>query len=101
MSMSEQQIVEEARLIILRELWEQPNRSMTSTSMCRVLLDKFLIDRSREWVERQFVWLAEQDAIRVTPGGSIKIATLVQRGLDHLAMRVFIAGMMSPSSPVL
>lgn len=100
MSLSEQ-VTEEARLIILRELLSEPNRSMTSTSMCRALLDKFLIERSREWVERQYRYLEEHDAVRVTPAGSVKIATLAPRGVQHLAMKIFIDGVLSPSEPVL
>ena len=91
----------EARLIILRELHKQSNRSMTSTAMHRFLLSDFLVDRSREWVERQYEYLAEQEAVRITPAGSIKVATLITRGLDHLALRTFIASVDSPSEPVL
>lgn len=94
-------ITSEARLIMLRELHAQPNRSMTSTAMCTYLLDRWLIDRSREWVEKQFAYLAEMEAVRITPAGSIKIATLAPGGLKHLALKAFIAGVDSPSEPVL
>lgn len=93
-------VSEEARLIILRELFEQPNRSMTSSSMRRTLLEKFLISQPREWVEDQYDWLASRQAVRVTPAGSIKIATLAPRGLEHLALQTFISGVDSPSHPV-
>ena len=93
-------IEEEARLIILRELHAQPGRSMTSTAMRKFLLDSFLINRSREWVEDQFEFLAERKAVKITPAGSIKIATIVARGLEHLAHKAFISGIDSPSEPV-
>lgn len=93
-------IEREARLIILRELIAQPNRSMTSTAMRTFLRDAFLIGRSREWVEDQFTFLAERKAVRVTPAGSIKIATIIERGIEHLALQSFISGVESPSEPV-
>lgn len=93
-------ILEEARLIILRELHGQLNRSMTSTAMRRTLVEKFLINHPREWVEDQFDWLASRNAVRVTPAGTVKIATLVDRGREHLALQAFISGVMSPSEPV-
>lgn len=93
-------IEREARLIILRELSSQPNRSMTSKAMRAFLLDMFLIDRTREWVEYQFEFLRQAEAVRVTPAGSIKVATLVERGLEHLRLKTFIAGVDSPTDPV-
>lgn len=90
----------EARLIILRELFAQSNRSMTSTAMRNFLLNDFLINRSREWVEDQFEYLAERNAVRITHAGSVKIATIAQRGLEHLALQAFISGIDSPSEPV-
>lgn len=100
MSGIEDVITEEARLIILRELNAQPNRSMTSTSMRKVLLDGFMIDRPREWVEDQFEWLAARMAVRLTAAGTVKIATLIERGREHLALKAFISGVLSPSEPV-
>lgn len=94
-------IEQEARLIILRELRVQPNQSITSTAMRRTLLESWLIDRPREWVEDQFDWLAAREVVRLTPAGSIKIATLLDRGRQHLALRTFVSGIESPSEPVL
>lgn len=95
------QVTEEARLIILRELFSQPNRSMTSTSMRRALLDGFLINQPREWVEDQYEWLESRGAVRLTQGGSVKIATIAPRGIEHLALQAFISGIDSPSQPVI
>lgn len=93
-------ILEESRLIILRELHVQPNRSMTSTAMRRMLLEKFLINQPREWVEDQYDWLAARNAVRVTSAGTVKIATLMERGREHLALQAFISGVLSPTEPV-
>lgn len=94
-------IEREARLIILRELHKQASRSMTSTVVRNFLREEFLIAMSREWVEDQFAWLAERKAVRITASGSVKIATIVDRGLEHLALRDFISGIDSPTEPVL
>ncbi|KQZ87210.1 hypothetical protein ASD64_07155 [Mesorhizobium sp. Root157] len=94
-------IEQEARLIILRELHAQSNRSMTSSAVRNFLLNDFLINRSRGWVEDQFEFLAERKAVRITAAGSVKIATITPRGLEHLALQTFISGVDSPSEPVL
>ncbi len=94
-------IEQEARLIILRELRVQPNQSITSTAMRRTLLEGWLIDRPREWVEDQFDWLSAREVVRLTPAGSIKIATLLDRGRQHLALRIIVSGIESPTEPVL
>lgn len=92
---------QEARLIILRELKDQPGHSMTSTAMRRTLLEAWLIDRPREWVEDQFEWMAAREVVRLTRAGSIKIATLMDRGRQHLALRSYVSGIESPTEPVL
>ena len=94
-------VEEEARLIILRELHAQPNGSMTSAAMRKFLLTDFLINRSREWVEDQFEFLAERKAVRITSAGTVKIATIAPRGREHLALQTFITGVDSPTEPVL
>ncbi len=99
--MSGDAVEQEARLIILRELHAQPNRSMTSSAMRNFLLNDFLINRSRGWVEDQYEFLAERKAVRITAAGSVKIATIAPRGLEHLALQAFITGVDSPTEPVL
>lgn len=87
---------EEARLTILKELKAQPNQAATSEAMRRFLLDFLLIDKSREWVEEQFCFLAEMRAIDVVEAGSVKIARLTERGELHLQGRISIAGIQRP-----
>ncbi|RWB50857.1 hypothetical protein [Mesorhizobium sp.] len=93
-------IREESRLIILRELSEQPNESATSSALQGLLAEMFMIVREREWVERELEWLKEMGAVRLTPAGSVKIATLQEAGKDHLAHRRFIPGVKRTSLPV-
>lgn len=93
-------IREEARLIILRELYTQPNRSATSTSICNLLARQFMIVKPREWVEQEFAWMAQMGAVKVTPAASIQIATLTPHGIQHLKHQAFIPGILSPSEPL-
>lgn len=99
MSMDEV-IREEARLIILRELYSQPNRSATSTAIRALLAEAFMIVKPREWVEQEIAWMADMGAVRMTAAASIKIATLAPRGVEHLRHQAFIPGILSPSEPL-
>lgn len=93
-------IREEARLIILRELFSQPNRSATSTSIRNLLARQFMIVKPREWIEQEFAWMAQMGAVKVTPAASIQIATLTPLGVEHLKHQAFIPGILSPSEPL-
>ncbi|WP_163266481.1 hypothetical protein [Chelativorans alearense] len=93
-------IREEARLIILRSLAEQPNESATSSALRELLAEMFAIVREREWVEQELDWLKEMGAVRLTPAGSVKIATLQPRGKEHLAHQRFLAGVKRTGQPV-
>ncbi|MGX1259810.1 VpaChn25_0724 family phage protein [Sinorhizobium fredii] len=90
-------IKEEARLIILKELSNQPNQSITSEAMRRFLLSDFLIDKPREWVEMEFQYLQHMEAVEIIPAGSVKIARLTERGELHVKGMVTIAGVQRPS----
>lgn len=90
-------IQEEARLVILKELASQPNLSLTSEAMRRFLLNAFLIDKPREWVEQEFIYLRDMKAIEIVPAGSVKIARLTERGGHHVAGIIVIPGVLRPS----
>ncbi len=90
-------IKEEARLIILKELSSQANQSITSEAMRRFLLSDFLIDKPREWVEMEFQYLQDMEAVEIIPAGSVKIARLTERGELHIKGMVTIAGVQRPS----
>ncbi|WP_128755620.1 hypothetical protein [Metarhizobium album] len=89
---------EEARLTILKELQAQPNKAITSEAMRRFLLDFLMIEKSREWVEEQFVFLREMRAVDIVAAGTVKIARLTERGEHHLAGKVTLAGVLPPSA---
>jgi hypothetical protein len=86
-------ITEEARLIVLRQLNDQPpNFSMTSSALQEVLRTMFAIVRDRRWIDEQLEWLEHEGAVRLTPAGSVQIATLTDRARMHLSHEDFIAG---------
>ena len=88
---------EEARLVILKELAGQLNCSITSEAMRRYLLNNFLIDKPREWVEQEFYYLQAMKAVEVIPAGTVKIARLTERGEQHVKGLIFIPGVQRPS----
>lgn len=93
-------ITEEARLIILRQLNEQSNNSMSSAALQRVLHEMFMIVWERNRVEQELAWLAEKSAVRLTDAGSVVIAQLRDAGRWHLAHEKFIAGVQRSTFPL-
>ncbi|MGO8738613.1 VpaChn25_0724 family phage protein [Rhodoblastus sp.] len=91
---------EEARLVILRTLAEQPDRRLNSSLLQTDLSDRWGINRSRDWVHMQLGFLAhEVGALRLTEMGSVWIAELSARGLDHAERRIVLPGVKRPSPP--
>ena len=89
-------ISQEARLIILRELAEQPGYSLND-AMLQEVLKTFGINRSRDWLLDELRWLADVNAITVREAGTAKIAILGQKGRDHVEYRIVITGVKRPS----
>ncbi len=87
---------EHARLIILRELGEQSDNRLNS-ALLRDDLQRWAINKPREWVHDELRWLAEMGAVTLLETGSVLIATLTQKGLDHVERRVVITGVKRPS----
>jgi hypothetical protein len=98
--MSLAQIIEqEARLVILRTLAEQPDQRLNSALLQADLAERWAINKSRDWVHFQIAALADLGAVAVTPMGSVQIASLTTRGLDHVERRVVLPGVKRPSPP--
>ncbi|MGB3317471.1 MAG: hypothetical protein WBA75_00400 [Sphingopyxis granuli] len=85
----------DARLIILRELAQQMDGTLTSVSLRRVL-DVYFV-RPVEWIDTQLVKLAQLEAIELTRAGDIAIAKITAAGRDHLDERSIISGITPPS----
>jgi DNA-binding GntR family transcriptional regulator len=89
-------IREEARLIILRELVDQPGYAL-SDALLQPVLAMFGISRSREWIREELRRLEDLGAVRLSTAGTVAIATATPKGLDHVAARVQIEGIKRPS----
>jgi len=87
---------EEARLIILRALAAEPDRRMNS-SLIVGALDCWHIKRSREWVHDELRYLAEIGAVKIEDAGSVRLATLTKKGLNHVERRIILEGVKQPS----
>lgn len=86
---------EHARLIMLRELAEQSDHRLNSALM-RDHLQRWAINKPREWVHDELRWLAEMGAVTLIQTGSVLIATLTQKGLDHVERRIVMTGVTRP-----
>ncbi len=89
-------IERDARLIILKELSSQVDRRLNETVLVHVL-DQFAIKRSRDWVRTQIRAMAELGAVTFEEIGTVFVASLTRKGLDHVERRVIIEGIARPS----
>lgn len=94
----DQLIREEARLIVLRALREQVDERLNSNLILPVL-ETYGIRKTREWLHAELDWLADMGAIKVTRVASVVIATLAERGAQHLDRLIAIEGVKRPSRP--
>ncbi|MGL5447454.1 MAG: VpaChn25_0724 family phage protein [Rhabdaerophilum sp.] len=98
MSTMDRIIREDARLIILKALVEQPDGRLNS-DLLRETLSTFGISKSRDWVHDELRHLAELGAVKVHEIGSVRVAELTAKGADHVARRILIEGIKRPSMP--
>lgn len=89
----------EARLVVLRTLSEQPDRRLNSSLLRDDLAERWAINRTRDWLHIQLGFLADIGAVALSEVGSVKIATLTARGLDHVEGRIVLDGVKRPSPP--
>ncbi|UFZ05494.1 hypothetical protein LQG66_04020 [Bradyrhizobium ontarionense] len=91
-------IREDARLIILRELHTQTNYALND-NLLQQTLELFGIARSRDWVREELNYLSNVGAISKTAIGSVVVATLEPKGVEHVERRLVIEGVKRPSPP--
>ena len=99
MSDMDQLIREDARLIILKALRDQTDERLNSSLLLEIIETYGGIRKTREWMHGELDWLAEMGAIKLTTAGSVKIATLSEKGAHHLERRIIIEGIKRPSRP--
>ncbi|MBY6243993.1 hypothetical protein [Methylosinus sp. Sm6] len=90
-------IREHARLIILRDISEQPDRRWNSEALREDLESRWAITRTRDWVHEELRWLEDIGAVTLVRQSSVQIATLTQKGLDHVERRIVVTGVKRPS----
>ncbi|MCO5082639.1 MAG: hypothetical protein M9955_13410 [Rhizobiaceae bacterium] len=91
-------IREQARLIIMKALAEQPDETLNS-DILEPLLRTFGIRKPRSWVHEEMAYLAEHGAAVVVAAGSVHVATLTDKGQRHLQREIAIEGIKRPSRP--
>ncbi|QIO60676.1 hypothetical protein [Rhizobium leguminosarum] len=89
---------EDARLIILKEIAQQKNRTLSS-GMMDPALEQFAIYEDRPWIHQQIDYLETMGAVTVVNAGTVKIVTITNAGMRHLKCQVFIEGIKEPSHP--
>lgn len=89
---------EEARLIILRTLTEEPDGKLNS-ELLRARVETFGIARTREWIQAELRALEQLGAVLVTQVESVLVAQLTTRGADHVDRRAYLDGVKRPSPP--
>ncbi|MCK9385083.1 MAG: ArsR family transcriptional regulator [Nevskia sp.] len=96
MSSFRKMIIEEARLVMLRLLSEQAEYQSNSSILDRAL-DEFGLNLSRDQVDSELAWLAEQGLVTTDRVLSITRATLTLRGLDVAQGQASVPGVKRPS----
>lgn len=94
--MSKDIIREEARLIMLRELHSQSNYALND-ALLRDVLESFGIAKTREWVREELGYLENVGAVTRTSAGSVVVAKLTPKGVEHVERRLVIEGIKRPS----
>jgi hypothetical protein len=94
--MSDDAVTADARLMILTELAQQTDGRSNDLVLARVI-EAMGFRRTREWVRTQLNALAELGAIRVADVASVRVATLLRLGRDHVERRAIIEGVSRPA----
>jgi hypothetical protein len=90
-------IREHARLIILRDLAEQADGRWNSEALREDLELRWAINRPRAFVHDELRWLEMMGAVTLVESASVLIASITQKGLDHVERRIRIEGVKRPS----
>lgn len=86
---------QDRRLVILRFLSEDADYRL-NTSVLRSALDAYGHGVSRDQVETDVEWLAEQGLVTVEAVGPVRVVTITARGVDVSAGRAVVPGVKRP-----
>ena len=98
MSAYEDDIRQDARLTILKALALQVDERLNSSYLASEL-NRFGIDRPREWIHGELDWLDLMGAVTLVKPGTVVVATLTEKGARHLRRVLVIEGIKRPSRP--
>lgn len=88
-------IREEARLVILTALRSEFNHALAENGL-QLALDMAGINKPREWLREELRYLDRLEAVKLVREGSVVIAELTRKGIEHLERRLIIEGIKRP-----
>ncbi|HOV02933.1 MAG TPA: hypothetical protein PLG99_00885 [Kaistiaceae bacterium] len=92
-------IAADVRLIILKALAAEVDYTLNETLLAAEM-ERFGHRKSRDYVRNELRFLeGEARAVTLTEAGTVLIATITRRGLDHVERRVVLEGVKRPSPP--
>ncbi len=86
----------DARLVILRALYEQTDWRLNQSLLLDVL-DHLGHRHNKEWLRTQLRELEQLGVLKIHEVGEFMIGELVQLGKDHIERRVVVDGIKRPS----
>lgn len=89
-------VARDARLVILKALWEETDNSLNDVLLQKAL-EAFGHYKSREYVVTQLNALKELGAVTLRKAGTVTVATITRAGADHVERRGIIEGVARPS----
>jgi len=86
-----------ARLKMLAALADEVDETSNSIFLQEDLAGRWRINRSHAWVRDELRYLETMGAVTIVAAGEALVATLTEKGRDHLAKLVAIEGVAKPS----
>lgn len=87
---------EDARLVVLRELYMQTDGSLNDVVLHEVL-NSYGHNKPREWVRNLLRDMEQLEAVQNRQAGSVMIATITKAGVEHVLRRRHIEGIKQPA----
>lgn len=88
-------IIEDRRLCLIRALAAETSNTLNESILQRAV-EGYGHNVSRDVIKQDLRWLSEVGAVTVREVQSYLIATLADRGLDHVERRTVIDGIAKP-----
>lgn len=88
----------DARLVMLRALYDQPDDRLNETLLLRHL-EAFGYRKTKDFVRTELEWMAEHGAVILhrAPGSEFVTAEITEQGTRHCDRLVTIQGILRPS----